>query len=122
MAATRRSSSRERRIESEIVVDAYTAEERALGWYYYVEERLGAPLMAQCISARSVSPLRKGEHVEIIGMAAEDDCRHELYVRIRWSGRTLAVPLAQLRLLDAEADAVQAVEDWHYWVAQHYEF
>ena len=64
----------------------------------------------------------KGEHVEIIGMAAEDDCRHELYVRIRWSGRTLAVPLAQLRLLDAEADAVQAVEDWHYWVAQHYEF
>jgi hypothetical protein len=122
MAATRRSSSRERRIESEIVVDAYTAEERALGWYYYVEARLATPLMAQCASTRSVSPLRKGERVEIIGMAAEDDCRHELYVRIRWSGRTLAVPLAQLRLLDAGTDAVQAVEDWHYWVARHYEF
>ena len=28
---------RERRIELEIVIDAYTPEESAMGWYYYLE-------------------------------------------------------------------------------------
>jgi hypothetical protein len=31
---------REHRIEQEIVVDAYTEDERALGWYYHLESKL----------------------------------------------------------------------------------
>jgi hypothetical protein len=31
---------REKRITDEIVVDAYTPDERAMGWYYYLEEKL----------------------------------------------------------------------------------
>ena len=34
--ATNESPDREERIEMEIVVDAYGAEKRAMGWYYYL--------------------------------------------------------------------------------------
>ena len=34
---------RESRIEMEAVVDAYDEVERAMGWYYYLEDRLNFP-------------------------------------------------------------------------------
>ncbi len=37
---------RERRIAMEIVVDAYDEQERALGWYYYLEDKLGSGSIA----------------------------------------------------------------------------
>ena len=55
---------RERRIEEEIVVDAYTAEERAMSWNYYLEEKLQLPFKAKCIAVREISPLKKSEEVE----------------------------------------------------------
>jgi len=122
MANPRRSAARERRIEMEIVVDAYDAEERALSWYYYVQERMPAAFQAKCISEHAISPLRKGKIVEVIGMAPEDDCRFALFVRINWSGRRFAVPLAQLEPLNASPDLVEAIEDWHYWVGRNYDF
>jgi len=40
MAKTKKNPTREDRIENEIVVDAYGAEERAMGWYYYLEDKI----------------------------------------------------------------------------------
>ena len=37
---------REHRIEQEIVVDTYTSDERALSWYYHLEEKLAFPFKA----------------------------------------------------------------------------
>ena len=37
-AKFKRNPERENRIEEEIVCDAHNAEERAMGWYYYLEE------------------------------------------------------------------------------------
>ena len=34
MARLKENKAREHRIEMEVVVDAYNAEERAMGWYY----------------------------------------------------------------------------------------
>jgi hypothetical protein len=48
-------------MENEIVVDAYDAGERAMGWYYYLEDKIHFPFQAKCITAKVVSPLRKGE-------------------------------------------------------------
>lgn len=112
----------ERRIEQEVVVDAYTSDERALGWYYYLEEKLKFPFKAKCVSARSVSPLVKGEEVEIIGMAKEDDCMREPFVLIQFAGRKLGVPLSQLSVSKTARGTRQAVEDWRYWVAMGYQF
>jgi hypothetical protein len=63
-----------------------------------------------------------GEKVQVVGMPSEEDCMHEMFVEIRWNKTTLAVPLAQLESLEDDEDTQQAVADWHYWLAQGYEF
>ncbi|MFZ5452184.1 MAG: calcium-binding protein [Thermodesulfobacteriota bacterium] len=41
---------REHRIVMEIIVDCYNQEERAMGWYYYLEDRLNFPFQARGVS------------------------------------------------------------------------
>ena len=50
---------RERRIEQKIVVDAYTSEERAIGWHCYLDEKLRFPFKAKCIAVREILPLKR---------------------------------------------------------------
>ena len=113
---------REHRISEEIVVDAYGPEERAMGWYYYLEQELTFPFKARCTAVRSVSPLKKGEVVEVLGMAKEDDCMREAFVLIRFGARKLGVPLAQLEPVGADAATREAAADWGYWTSMGYEF
>src|SRR5919109_2430106 len=93
---------RERRIEMEVVVDAYNSEERAMGWYYYLEGNLKFPFKARCKSKRGVSPLHTGEEVIVLGMGREEDCESEMFVRLKWGGRSMPVPLSQLEPLAAD--------------------
>lgn len=113
---------RERRIAEEIVVDAYTSEERAIGWHCHLDDKLRFPFKAKCIAVREVSPLRKGEEVEVLGMAPEDDCMREMFVLARLAGRKLGVPLAQMEPIGADAATREAVADWRYWRAMGYQF
>jgi endonuclease I len=39
----RKNKDREERIGMEIIVDAYGSEGQAMGWYYYLEEKLQFP-------------------------------------------------------------------------------
>jgi hypothetical protein len=117
-----RDEEREQRITMEIVADAYTPEEQAMGWYYSLEDRLDFPFVARCIAERSISPLRVGDEVEVVGMGPEEECQHEMFILIRWERRrALAVPLAQLEGVAVDEQTRQATEDWHYWVAQGYD-
>jgi hypothetical protein len=114
---------REERISMEIVTDAHDEEERAMGWYYYLEDKLTFPFLTRCINERAISPLRVGDAVEVVGMAPEDECQREMFVETPWEHkRTLAVPLSQLRMVHGNEETQQAVEDWHYWVEMGYEF
>lgn len=122
MANMEQDEVRERRIADDIVVDAYGEEEQALGWYCYLEQHLAFPFKAKCISERRVSPLKRGEVVEVTGMAPEDDCMHEMFSEVRWGGRTFGVPLAQLKGVSVDDETREAIEDWHYWVARGYQF
>lgn len=72
--------------------------------------------------ARKVSPLKKGEEVDVLGMAPEDDCMHEMFVMIRFAGRSLGVPLIQLDPVKPDKATREAAEDWRYWVAMGYVF
>ncbi len=114
--------SREARIEDDIIVDCYGEAERAMGWYCYLEERLEFPFAAKCIADRSISPLKAGEAVEVVGMAPEDECGHEMFAAIRWEKRKFSVPLSQLEGIKTRKEAKEAMEDWRYWVARGYEF
>jgi hypothetical protein len=113
---------REHRIDMEITVDAYGAEEQAMGWYYYLDDVLQIPFKARCIAVRRISPLKEGEKVQATGMAPEDECLHEMFVEVKWKGRTFAVPLSQLEGIEVDHETQQAIEDWHYWVGRGYEF
>lgn len=123
MASVPEQPERERRIENEVVVDAYDEGERAMGWYYSLDDRLRFPFTATCTEHRITSPLRVGDEVEVTGMADEAVCEHDMLVLIRWAPEGLAVPLAQLRpTASTDEDTRQAVADWHYWVARGYQF
>ena len=87
-----RDEEREQRITMEIVVDAYTPEEQATGWYYSLQDRLQFPFVARCTAERSISPLRVGDEVDVVGMAPDEECQHEMFVLIRWERRSLAFP------------------------------
>ena len=45
-----------------------------------------------------------------------------MFVTIVWEGRRFSVPLDQLQCVRCEKKAKQAIEDWHYWVQQGYQF
>lgn len=122
MAKARRNPDRENRISEEIIVDAHGPEEQAMSWYYYLEDKLRFPFQAQCIASVPTSPLRKGDPVEIRKMAPEVSCASDMLVMTRWSNRNLAVPLSQLEPIGVDESTRQAIEDWHYWIAQGYCF
>ena len=122
MKKSRKDPIREDRIQNEVVVDAYGPEEQAMGWDYYLEDKIRFPFQAKCIAAKVVSPLRKGETVEVRRMAPEDACSSDMLVLIKCHGRNMAVPLSQLSPLDADTSTAEAIADWHYWLAQGYCF
>ena len=76
---------REERIINEAIVDA-GPDEQAMSWYYYLESKIVFPFQARCVAAKPVSPLRKGETAEVVRMAPEDACMHNMLVQIRWWG------------------------------------
>jgi hypothetical protein len=113
---------REERIEMEIICDAEGPEEMAMGWYSYLQDMASFPFQAECVAVDKKTPLKKGEKVMVMDMSGEDLCEHDMYVDIKWKDETLAIPLAQVKPLEADADTIEAVEDWHYWKAMGYEF
>ena len=85
---------RDNRIGMEIIVDCYSEDEEAMGWYYYLQDNLDFPFKARCVAARAVSPLKVGNEVTVLGMAPEEECeRGEMFVFIRHGKHKQAVPL-----------------------------
>lgn len=117
MNRSRKDPVRGDRIHNEAIVDA-GPDEQALSWYYYLENKIRFPFQAKCRVAKVVSPLKKGETVEVVRMAPDRVCEHDMLVLVRWRGRKLAVPLAQLIAVGADESTAEAIGDWHYWVAQ----
>ena len=106
----------------EIVVDAYDPEERAMGWYYYLADKISFPFSAECIAIDKRTPLELSERMVVTQMSGENYCQYDMYVDISWNGKVLAIPLVQVRPLDADDDSIEAIEDWHYWKIQGYMF
>jgi len=123
MKRVEENKAREERIANEVTVDAYDSIEVMTGWLTYLEDNLAFPFEAECIVQRKISPLRKGEKVTVLELLSDDeDLGGEFFVLIEWSGRTMGVPLAQLKPLQVNKETKQAVEDWQYWKARGYEF
>lgn len=119
--SAKKDEERENRIVMEAIADAYGPEEQAMGWYCYLDDKISFPFQGKCIQERKLSPLKQGEVVEVISMAPEDDCMREMFVIIRWMGREMGVPLAQIEGVDVDEETEEAIGDWHYWTTQGYE-
>jgi len=106
---------RDERIRREILTDAYTADEQAISWCYYLERELAFPFQARCIEERTISPLREDEEVPVVGMTDEVVSSREMFVLVEWMDREFGVPLSQLEVLDVDSETRNAVDDWQYW-------
>ena len=113
----------ENRIDMEIIVDAYDETERAMGWYYYLQDNLVMPFKAECIQLVSTSSLKIGEVIEVIAMDGEQNCAYEMFVKIKWKNKDmLCVPLKQFKGINVDETTEQALNDWIYWNSQGYSF
>ena len=63
-----------------------------------------------------------GDRVDVIDLADEGDCAHEMFLMIEYDKDGLAVPLSQLKPINTDKETREAVEDWHYWFEKGYEF
>jgi hypothetical protein len=68
----------------------------------------------RCVASRAVPPLRRGENGRGGRLAAEDACKHDMLVLVRWQGRNVAVPVSQLAAIDPGESTAEAIGDWHY--------
>ena len=100
---------REERISMEAVVDAYSPEEQAMGWYYYLDDKIAFPFQGKLYSRALVSPVKMKEVVEVISMAPEDECEREMFVVIGWMDRELAVPLVQIEGINVDDRTEEAI-------------
>ena len=89
MKKAKKDKEREDRIAMEIIVDANGPEEQAMGWYYYLEDKLHFPFTAICNEKRAISPLLVKDEVDVIGMAPEEECEREMFVTMRWESSSV---------------------------------
>jgi hypothetical protein len=126
MSRVKQDKSREERIDMEIVVDAYNEDERAMGWYYYLDNNLNVPFKAKWVAKKGSASAYEGEEVEVWGMADEQYCEEEMFVEVAYQEDgvedSFSVPLYEIEPTEADSKTAEAVADWHYWVNQGYEF
>jgi hypothetical protein len=97
---------REERIDMEVVVDAYNEDERAMGWYYYLEDKLQFPFKARWVNRQRP----QGKEIEVVEMSPEDECMRSMFVEVRY------------REGEVDEETAEAIADWHYWIDMGYEF
>jgi len=105
----------------EVVVDAYDETERAMGWYYYLEDRLDFPFPAKWLTGNG-----NDEKVRVVGMPSEDDCMEDMLVEVAYQEDGIedvfTLSLREIQPLTEDAATQEAITDWHYWLARGYEF
>lgn len=113
---------REERIKMKVVVDAHNEEERAMGWYCYLEDRLNFPFKAEWVNNGKTNVKK----VTVVEMSPEDDCLEDIFVEVldreNKQKDVFSVRLSNLQPLDSDSATEEAIGDWHYWLAREYEF
>ncbi|YAF94504.1 MAG: calcium-binding protein [Nodularia sp. CChRGM 3473] len=126
MASVERDENREHRIETEIIVDAEDKEERAMGWYYYLDDTLNVPFMATLKKKSRKTSAVEEKQVEVLGMAPDDECLKDMFVEVVYpDGKdedVFSAKLSDIVAIDTDSDTKEAIADWHYWIARGYKF
>ncbi|NJM17966.1 MAG: calcium-binding protein [Richelia sp. SM1_7_0] len=114
--------SREERIDMEVVVDAYNEDERVMGWYYYLEDKLQFPFKAKWVNRQRP----QGKEVEVVEMSPSDECMRSMFVEVRYREGEVddifSARLEDIHPIAVDEETAEAIADWHYWVDMGYEF
>lgn len=111
---TKTNKARDRRIAEQILIDTYSDEEVAMAWQNYLEDTIDFPFTAVCVKKLSISPLKKGEIVKVLGIASEDRYIADIFAIIEWHGHKFDAPLTQLKPIKSSQKIKQVIEDWRY--------
>ncbi|MDB9372448.1 calcium-binding protein [Nodularia sphaerocarpa] len=126
MPSVERDENREHRIKTEIIVDAEDQEDRAMGWYNYLDDSLNVPFMAKLTKKTGKTSASEEKKVEVMGMAPDDECFKDMYVEVvHPHGKDedlFTVKLSDIVAIDTDAVTQEAIADWHYWLARGYNF
>lgn len=126
MASVERDETREHRIETEIIVDAEDKEDRAMGWYYYLDDMLEFPFMGKWKKKSRKTSTIEEKPVEVLGMAPEDDCLRDMYVDVAYIGAKEddihTAKLSDIEPIDVDEETQEAIADWLYWLGRGYKF
>ncbi|MEO0935392.1 MAG: calcium-binding protein [Cyanobacteria bacterium J06641_2] len=122
MSGTAPDKNREERIDMEVVVDAYNEDERAMGWYYYLEDKLQFPFKAKWVNRQRP----QGKEIEVVDMSPEDECMRSMFVEVRYREGEVddifSARLEDIHPIEADQETAEAIADWHYWIDMGYEF
>jgi hypothetical protein len=127
MPSVEPNETREHRIKTEIIIDAEDKEDRALGWYDYLDDSLNFPFLAKWTkkSRKSSSPPQI-KQVEVLGMAPDDECLKDMLVEVVYpDGKdedVFTAKLSEIEIIDADSETLEALADWQYWLARGYKF
>ncbi len=118
MSRIEKDKEREQRIDYEIVVDAYNEEERAMGWYYYLDDNISFPFQAKWLSGKKP----EGRDVKVLGISSAEDCEHNMFVEVEYDDDVFSARLSDIEPLEVDEKTIQAIADWKYWSDRGYEF
>lgn len=122
MPKVKRDENREERISMEAVVDAYNEDERAMGWYYYLDDRLQFPFQARWVNRQRP----QGKEVEVVEMSPEDECMRSIFVEVRYREGEVddifSARLCDIHPVNVDEETAEPIADWHYWINMGYEF
>ncbi|MDZ7958816.1 MAG: calcium-binding protein [Aulosira sp. DedQUE10] len=117
---------REHRIQTEIVADAEDKEDRAMGWYDYLDDSLNFPFNAKWTKKARKTGKSEEKQVEVLGMAPDDECSKDMFVEVVYPGGDdediFSARLSEIEAIDADEDTQEALADWQYWLARGYKF
>ncbi|BAY93581.1 MULTISPECIES: calcium-binding protein [unclassified Tolypothrix] len=127
MPNVERDETRESRIETEIIADTGNdKEERAMGWYYYLDDTLNFPFNAKLKKKARKTGVIEEKQVEVLAMAPDEDCFKDMYVEVVYPGGDdediFSAKLSEIEAIDADEETLEALADWQYWLARGYKF
>ncbi len=116
---------RENRIDYDVVVDAYDESERAMGWYYYLQDKISFPFLAKWKKKTKKTGAIAEKEIEVLDMASAEDCESNMYVEVAYINEkddTFTARLSDIEAINPDPNTEEALADWQYWIDMGYEF
>lgn len=118
MSFHRRERERDARIDEQVLrAIRETGLDVSSAWRNYVAGNTAFPFNAKYLALNGIQPFCGSARVMVIGLAKDDECVTGLQAKVMDGQRSVLVPLELLLPAD-DADQMQPVLDWHYWVSR----